>query len=84
MPPAGDSSTPTMPKDNDLSSKYLESSEYQAVTTMLEPIIDGVEVHNGNHTMNCVTDSYATNILWQVHKNMYIALYLHVAMASLQ
>ena len=72
---AVDSSTPTMPNGShvqDLSSEYLKSSEYRAVSAMLEPIIDGVELHNGNYTMNCATDSYATNILWQVRKGIHI------------
>ena len=46
---------------------------------MLKPIIDGVEVHDGNYTINCATDSYATNILWQVCKSMHITLQLAVA-----
>ena len=72
VPTATASSTPTVQNGNhvqDLSSEYLKSSEYRAVTAVLEPIVDGVEVHNGNYTMNCARDSYATNVLWQVCKS---------------
>ena len=82
VPTAVDSSTPTMLNGSqvqDLSNEYLESSEYRAVSAMLEPIIDGVELRNGNYTMNCATDSYATNILWQVHvcKSMRVTLCMY-------
>ena len=69
VPTATNSLTPMMLDDRsvpNLSSKYLESSEYRAMSAMLEPIVDRVDVCNSNYSMNCATDSYATNILWQV------------------
>ena len=69
VPTATDSSAPTMLDDGsvqNLSNKYLESSEYRAISAMLEPIVDRVDVRNSHYSMNCATDSYATNILWQV------------------
>ena len=73
VPTAADSSTPTMLNSShvqDLSNEYLESSEYRAVTAMLEPIVDGIELRKANYSMNCANcakDSYATNISWQVY-----------------
>ena len=63
-----------MPKDDvrDLKSLFLESSECRAVTAKLEPIIDGIEESNDNYTANCATDSYATNVLWQVRTYILI------------
>ena len=53
----------------DLGSLYRQSPECQAVTAMLEPIVDDIsriELNNSGHMVGCAVDSYATNVLWQV------------------
>ena len=53
----------------DLESLYHHSHICHAMSTKLEPIVVEMSQSEGgyvSHGVGCVTDSYRTNILWQV------------------